>query len=129
MIQEAMQGQRNIGRPVQEAFLAGTQQGMGEGMKGFAPFGRYDTTKERGMREEHGKEIGTLKKQHEEALAQHASNLAQHASNIANARNEAYQQGARAQRANPPQAMPGGGQQYVLPGMGMGPAVRRRKKP
>jgi len=56
MIQEAMQGQRNIGRPVRDTFLAGTQSGMTEGMKGFAPYGKYPTSKETDLRATHAKE-------------------------------------------------------------------------
>jgi hypothetical protein len=45
IVQEAMQGQRNIGHPSRDAFLMGAQSGMGEGMKGFAPFVKYPPNK------------------------------------------------------------------------------------
>jgi hypothetical protein len=86
IIQESMQGQRNIGRPVSEAFLSGTQSGMAEGMKGFTPFDRYPTSKEmqerakyehtlamRGEEKKHEKERTSWKKDVSQRQAEHAA--------------------------------------------------------
>jgi len=39
IMQQALQGQKNIGSPVIDAYLSAAEKGMAEGMKGFTPLG------------------------------------------------------------------------------------------
>ena len=59
IMQQALQGQKNIGSPIIDAYMSAAEKGMAEGMKGFTPLGA-------GLRQD--EELKELKKRHDEEL-------------------------------------------------------------
>jgi len=83
IMQQALQGQKNVGSPVMDAYMTAAGKSMGEGAKGVSVFGNTGIDR---LKETHEKELSERQKQKDNQLLEHAQAMGSMQSRLEQAR-------------------------------------------